>query len=502
MSKELDHLLSQRQSDLKPWVIGKIPKHIKRCSVSDEKALELAKYGATEIFKYFGMRLFFCQALMAGAILCGEYDDFTISTPSQYGKSNLMGRLAILKAFQGKPVYIAGATQELAHIIMRNAIAGLKEASSEIQEALTTRKGQVDRLLSSLSKTRVAFASKGFVQAISLADTYTNGVAKNKALGVAGDTFLDEAALVSEQSKTEIERARFAKLDGTSYQTIEISNPHQPGSFYDDLTNDKPDERHFILWIDALTAIEEERFTENQVRKSKWDKNIHERRKYLLCELDVESDTMFKTPMVYEGEYTGDYTTYFLGLDSAYKGKDNITVALNAVDENGMSHIEDIHIVDKGDWKDGETEELILNDISRIARYYRVPLICADQGWGVWLIRGLTERGIACKGVSFGERPTKERVKAGHYAARNAADKRTEMHLDLQNLLEDGMIEFSEKAWDKVKDTFPFVKAEYQSNGKIRVIKKSEIKAKIGKSPDELDAVLLSIYAPQIIGIV
>lgn len=500
MNGELQSLLELKTDNLEDWIVGKVPSHFKRLSVGGESARELAEYGAKMMFKYFGVRLYYSQALIAGAILSDKFINFTIVTSSQYGKSFLLGRVAILRAFLGRPVYIAGASQDIAQIIMQNAIAGLKEASKEIQDALITKKSQIDRLATSVSKTRIAFSTGGFVEAISLADTYQDSLARNKALGKGGDYYVDEASLVSEKARSEMERGHFAKTDGTSYQFIEISNPHQPGEFYEDLTQENPSDDHFILWLDILTAIEEERVTEKQVLTSRWAKNVHDRRRYLLCELDVDGETMFPTPKIYEGEYQNDYATWFLGLDSAYKGKDNITVALNGVDEDGKSHIEEIYIIEKGNWIVGETEQRIIDDITKIARFYRTPLVCADTGSGVWLVKGLLDNYVPCKGIGFGESPTPERVRNRQYSATNAQNKRVEMHLDLQNLIEDNMIEFSERAWEKVKGVFPFIKSERKANGKIQVIKKSEIKARIGKSPDELDAVLLSIHAPLIYG--
>ena len=95
----------------------------------------------------------------------------------------------------------------------------------------------------------------------------------------------------------------------------------------------------------------------------------------------------------------------------------------------------------------------------------------------------------------FGGAPTKARIRTNDYAATNASRKRDEMHIDLQTLIDDKAIEFSEDSWNKVKDVFPFVTCKRNEGGKIVVRKKSEIKKSIGHSPDELDAVLLAIQA-------
>lgn len=496
MNRELQSLLQLREDNLKKWVIGKIPHHYKRISVDSHEALELAKLGFKKLNALFGIKLFFSQAVIAGAIFSNKYDEIIIVTPSQYGKSWMMGHIALALAFEGRPEYVAASSTDMAQIIMSNAVYSVQEAAPEVQNALLTPKDQLERLATSVSKSKMAFANGGFVEAISLADTFQNNLSRNRAVGRAGDFIVDEAALLSNDTFAEMGRREFANIDHTKYKMVMISNPHNPGTFYDKLTQENPSDRTFILWMDALTAIEEERFDEETVINSEFAKNKNQRRKYLLCELDVDGESMFEKPKLYNPPYIGDYTQYFLGIDAAYKGKDEIKIALNAVSEEGISHIEEVLTVNKGEWVDGETSEQILDDIERISHRYRVSLTCVDIGYGVWLVEGLNKRGIPAVGINFGAGATKERVKARQYAATNAANMRAELHLDLQNLIEDNYVKFSEQAYDEVKDAFPFVMAERKASGKIQVRPKSEIKAKIGHSPDGLDAVLLSIHAP------
>lgn len=500
MDRELQALLSKREYDLDEWIIGKIPNHYKRISVSPEEAMRLAKIGAAKIGAYYGDRLYFSQSVIAGAVLSGDYDEYVIVTPSQYGKSWLFGRLALIMGYEGDPTYIAGASADTANIIMSNVIGAVQHAAPEIRNRLTNTQDQIEKLATSLSKSRIGFSNGGFVQPISLADTYADNKKRNKAVGRGANFLLDEAALVSDDTFAEMGRREFATVGDESYKMVMISNPHNPGFFYEKLTDDDPPERTFILWMDILTAIEEERWTEQKVAKSEFAKHRNTRREYLLCVLDRDGGSMFEKPKLYEPPYRGDYVQYFLGVDAAYRGKDNISIALNAVSDDGRSHIEEVVTVDKGEWIDGVTSEQIIDDISRIIRKYRVTYTCIDIGFGVWLVEGLARRGFAVKGINFGEAPTKGRVKANQYAAKNAQNKRAEMHLDLQDLIENNYVEFSEQAYDRVKDVFPYVTSERKANGKIQIIKKSEIKAQIGKSPDELDAILLSIHAPLIFG--
>jgi hypothetical protein len=105
------------------------------------------------------------------------------------------------------------------------------------------------------------------------------------------------------------------------------------------------------------------------------------------------------------------------------------------------------------------------------------------------------DAGIPTKGIGFQWKPTPERVKANNYAATNAQNMRAEMHLDLQNLIENHQFDIHVDAYEKIKDALPFVLCDRKANGKIQVRPKIEIRKSIGRSPDELDSLLLAVHA-------
>lgn len=493
--KDLDALFALQRNDCEPWIIGRRAKHYKRLSCSDEEAVRLAKLGASQIMAAYGTKLFFTQAVIAGAILSDDYDEVIIAISSQYGKSWLMGKVALLRAYNGAKQYIAAGSADKTQIIMSYTTAATQEASPEIKRKLLMKPTELERLTTSVSKQKLAFADGGFVEPITLADAYNDNVAQNKAVGRGGDFIVDEAALVSDDTFAEMGRREFARIDGKKYKSILISNPHRPGTFYDKLTQENPPERTLIVWADALTAVEEERFDIETVYNSEFAKNRSTRRRYLLCVLDADGGGMFDTPKICkEEDAEGDYTQYFLGVDAAYKGKDNIEVTVTAV---GGGKIRPIytHKIKKPVWVDGVTSEDIIREIARIAYSYSASMICVDVGWGVWLVEGLARMGLNVRGINFSEAPTRARVKANHYAAKEATNKRAEMHLDLQSLIEDQVIEMTEQVYDGIKSTLPYVTSQRKSSGKIQICPKEQIKAVIGHSPDELDSVLLSIHA-------
>lgn len=493
--KDLDALFENQHYDCEPWLIGRVPRHFKRLSCSEEEAMRLARYGASRMAAAFGVKCFFSQAVIAGAILDDDaYDEVIICLSSQVGKSWLMGHVALLRAYEGAKQYIAAGSADKTQIIMSYTTASTQEASEEIKKALLMKPTELERLTTSVSKQKLAFSNGGFVEPITLADAYNDNVAQNKAVGRGGDFIVDEAALVSEDTFAEMGRREFARIDGKKYKSVLISNPHRPGTFYDKLTEENPPEKTLIVWADALTAVEEERFDKETVYNSEFAKNKSTRRRYLLGVLDVDGGGMFDVPKVHDERIEEPETQHFLGIDAAYKGKDDICIADIAVDEHGI-RCEEIYKMNKPQWIEGVTSKDIIRDIVKIDRKLHVANACVDTGYGVWLNEGLIQNHVNSHGVNFSETPTKARVKARHYAAVNASNKRAEMHLDLQDLIENGRISFSQQAYDLIKPVLPYITCQRTANGKIKIVEKAKVKAIIGKSPDELDAVLLGIQA-------
>lgn len=487
--ERLKRLLDQASPDCDPWLIGKIPKHYKRITVDKKTAMELAILGASEMGGCFDVRLYFSQALISGAIISGRYKTVVICCPSQYGKSYLMGHVGLYQAFKGHPQYLAAAKGDTTNIIMGHVIRSLKDSDPEIQDAFMQKGERLEKLAQQLSKKRIAARTGGFVECVTLGDTFTDKT-KNDAIGRGGDYIVDEAALVSNDAFAETGRAELAGLGENNYMTVMISNPHNPGYFYDCLTGET-DDKTFIIWMDACTVLEEGRWTKEQILKSKYAQEKSTRIRYWLCELEQFGSSMFTDPVVSDEPLK--QTEHYLGVDAAYKGKDSICLAHVSLGEKVK--VEEIVSLKKTDWIDGVTSEDIIKEVSSVVGTLRCPLTCVDVGFGVWLVEGLAKRGVSVKGINFASGATKERIDTKQYAATNAANVRAEMHLDLQDLMENKAIVWSTEAYDKVKDIFPYVSCERKTSGKIQIKPKPAIKAELGRSPDELDSVLLAIHA-------
>lgn len=422
-------------------------------------------------------------------MLSGDYDTCVIVTPSQYGKTFLMGRLCLLLAYEGHQISVAAAAKDKTDMILSHTRKAVSEAAPEIlNKLLGESKRKVDNLDKSLSKTKIGFADGGYTEALTLGDNYED-LSRNKAVGVGTDYIVDEAALCSTKSLRELGRRQLSSIDGKSKLLVMISNPHQPGFFYDKLTGEA-DKRTLIVWMDALTGAQEGRWTVDQILTSDFAQDADTRTRYWMCELPTQGQSMFGNLKVGDG-FEG---THYMGVDAAYKGKDNICIADVVKGRDGL-FVKEVVRVPKKVWIDGVTSTEITKEVARAYRNLGCRHVCVDQGYGVWLIEGLSRLGINVTGVNFGSGPSKDRQRLKHYAARMAFNKRAEMHLDLESLNEDGRLTFSRQAYEKINDVIPFVTKSFRSNGNYQIRPKEEIKAMIGRSPDELDAVLLGIHA-------
>lgn len=489
---------AEPKENLKRWATGKIPKHYKRLSISMDEAKRLACFGATKSIGAFGTKLYFTQSLLMGAALSGTYKKIIAVTPSQYGKSWTCGQIALLLANNGEQAYVAGAESNTTEIIMGKVIDHIQYAHADIQTKLLESADKIERLQTSVSKRKLTFKGGGSIEALSLGDTYSNPLKGNKAIGRGGNFILDEASLVSDDAYAEMGRREFANEDGESYISFEISNPHNPGRFFDKLTAEVIPKDTLVVWMDARTAYEEGRIKSiEQVTESEFFQNKSTCRRYFLCELeDYTESSLFSEPQTNDDEPQSDWS-YYLGVDSAYKGKDNIEAVLSATDHDGMIRVLDHVTINKQNWVDGVTSAEIIQALMKIVNAYHVKQVCVDVGYGVYLVEGLAQRAssFSVRGINFGSGTTEFRKKAKHYSAVYGSNKRAEMHLDLADLIENKQVLFSGEMKELLKDEMNAVQAVRKPNGKTAIIAKDEIKTIIGHSPDKLDATLLSIHA-------
>lgn len=494
---------AEPKENLEKWTRGYIPKHYKRISIEMSEAKRLARKGVVEAMTCFNTNLFFTQAVMFGAVIehleTHKYNTLTIVTTSQYGKSWLMGQIADWLAYKGEKVKIAAGDEGTTGVIMGHVISHLQSAHQDIKANLVVEnQDKIERLGTSVSKKKISCKNGGDIETVTLGATTNDPKKHNKAIGRGGNYIIDEAGLVPNEAYAEIGRREFSNVDGHKDLLIQISNPHREGMFYDKLTEETPSEDNLIIWMDVRTAMEENRITSiEQVTQSDFFREKSTLQRYLLCELENYSEEgMFSNIKIDDSPILPGFT-YFLGVDSAYKGKDNIEVCLACMDDRRRIRILDIITIKKGKWVDGKTSEKILKEILKIQNSFHCRFICVDIGFGVYIVEGLAKKAsdFNVLGINFGSGTTKMRKEKSHYSAKYGANMRAEMYLDLQQLMDNDKVFFTTKIANLLRNQMRATKSTMKTGGKIAIISKDEIKAQIGHSPDELDSCVLAVHA-------
>lgn len=493
---------------LQKWVRGYVPEHYKRLNIDMKEAYRLAKIGAKESLLCFNTTPFFTQAMLLGAVVDGSYNKVVVVTPSQYGKSWICGQIAIWLAFNERKVRLAGGDESTTEIIMTNVMGHMQHAHQEIKNKVLEYKDKVEKLQTSVSKKKLTFTGGGMIETITLGANVDDPMRFNKAIGRGGDYIIDECAMIPSDALAETGRREFSNKDGKKNLLFMISNPHKVGYFYNQLTDEEPEDDVLIVWMDVRTSLEEGNIPDvKRVLKSDFFKNDSTCQRYFLCELEEYSDySMFKPMKLRDfGEnlydiFREEQFTFFLGVDSAYKGKDNIDICLSAMNKHGKVFVLDIQQIEKTGWEDGKTSEYVVKQILKVVEQFRVKYICVDVGYGVYIIENLAKYSdiydFHVRGVNFGGGTTKERKKAKHFSAEYGANMRAELHLDLQSLMDTDKIFFTTRVSKMLEPQMAQVRSYIKgSNNKTAIMSKHLIAKKIGHSPDELDATLLSIHA-------
>lgn len=495
--QRLDKLCEGVTHTEKKWIHGYIPNHYHRITIDKKEQLRLAKLGASEIGAYFNTPLYYTQSIICGAALSGDYDKITVCTPSQYGKTWTLGKLALLLAYYNNPVLIASVQGSISNLIMEATFQAINIADMSIKKVCSKNAlTMAEKLDYSMSKKGISLPGRGKITPITLGDVYGGGLAHNQALGRGGLVIEDEAALISPETQRELARGQLSRDDNKSFPMIKISNPHCPGPFYDDLINPNPTERELIIWMDAKTAIQEGRWTYDKIKKEDYYKDRNTCTRYWLCELPKESDGFLDPiPNTNTTVTTDDITAYFVGVDPAYKGKDKTVVCLLGTTANG--NLKAVKFFELGKkWVAGLTSRQIIKKVVDIFDTYNVVYGCSDIGQGIWFHEMATQHNLPIERIFFGQAPTKDRVKAKDPGAVQAVNKRSEMYLDLANILENKRLYINKEDYENyIEPVLPFITRISRAQDKYLIKSKEEIKAELGYSPDHLDALVLAIHA-------
>lgn len=511
------------------WVFGRIPdlSDYRKLSVENmEEAFFLARLGQemTSAFfpSYRGKPLYlsFTQAMLVGAGLITreqaekagldfeKYRSVLMVTPTRFGKSFLNAIIAIIKAAgEGKEVRIGGATKDKAGIIQEKIVSLLPSTAKAVQDGLiiTEEDGDINkkvaRMSTQVSKEALAWRNGGSIKMFSTNENRKNvNVAAAGAIGIGGDfVILDEIQLMTPVGFNTASRFMMENPDTKRFC---VGNPQVAGHFkdlYDDPTT-------FVVHINDVGSIVEGRMSRRGMELTGMPSYSPEYRAFIMVEFPDETsgNRFFPTlplPLTKADLPKPTLQHWFMGIDSAYKGGDALMVTLltynEAEDKKWITVESQIDLKKKyPEWNDDTTTNISL-DILKIIQDNNIENACLDIGLGIHIYEALTrlDPDLPLEPVNFSQKPTEWRAETD-YNARVAMNARAEMHLDLRDLCESGLVYINGDNYEEIVRQMREIGAKTDSVGsKIRVEPKQEIKKRLGRSPDNLDSLCLAVRA-------
>ena len=500
----------EEQFDTK-WIgAGNLPNfdHYKMLTIKGNEAIELANYGYLEAKTLFNIELYFTQALMVGTAIVGRKSKFFVVTPAQMGKTFAGAIAAVyLAAIEGEKFYFGAYKELLTHNLMGEVNNALQNASDVILSKLENTKATQKR------KTRVKdaenkkrFTSGGLIECISLGGKFAK-VDSSSAKGKGGNYIIDESSTLPDEN-WEVAAGRVdsnVRKNGLPCVRLEFSNPDNENHFYQELNVEPMPDTHMRIWCDIRVRIEEGRDTQALSKEEifghatfRVDTAIKHN---FLCEFNtISKESFFQEDLILE-ERKLEKGRYFIGVDPAEKGADSYNASLIEMKEDGTLHVaETFDLKPEGDWDDVKTPDLIFIKVLRLIEEFNALYVCIDKGYGELLSYRLKnyakKSNIIVETVHSGARPCKSRVALGYKSSLESVYIRDELHYILKDFLSNRRITFSPKVAEKIEPQLRVIRtAQSSTTNKLKIESKKDIRRRSGRSPDDVDSIMLGIYA-------
>lgn len=516
------------------WVVGRIPdlSDYRKLSVKDmDEAIKLATIGqsvaSTVVPRFHGkpLKLHFTQALINGAAVLTrpmaekhgldyeKYRSVLLVCPTRYGKSFTNALAVVTRAgANGDEVQIGGATRDKATIIQNKVVEFLPYTMKDIQEGLIItddskedKLKKIKRLATQVSKESLKWTNGGSIGLFSTNETQKNAqVAAAGAIGIGGDyAVFDEVQLMSPVG---FRTASRFMMESSDTKRFCVGNPMINGHFkelYDDPST-------FVVHINDITAIIEGRMTRRDMQLTGMPVYSQEYRAFVETEFpDDRAGTRFfpTLPEVWDAAKlpTPAQKHYFIGLDSAYQGGDAMLLTLMSMNQGeGRTWFvieKQIDLKERfSTWTDTTTLEIAL-DVLKLWEQYNVVSGALDIGFGIHIYEKLRELypSLPIEPINYSHRPTEWRVE-GDFNARSAYNKRAELHLDMRDLCSSNLMYVAPECYEELNRQIQEV-GQSPVKQKIQIEAKRDIKARLGRSPDNLDSACLAVHAMVLSGI-
>ncbi len=224
-------------------------------------------------------------------------------------------------------------------------------------------------------------------------------------------------------------------------------------------------------------------YVDRMIRRMKNDEAAIQRLVYGNWEFDDNPMSLFdyeKILGIYTNEYVKKTGNMYLTADIAYEGSDIFAIGI----WNGFV-LEKIIAIDK------INEVLVSKKIHELRLKYGIPIsnVIYDADGTRLFVRNSSKEGNLKGAIQF-------RNNGKAYGKDNYANLKTQCYFKLAEMVDKGLIYIEEKDHrdNVIKELEQIRKKTLEDDGKIRLEKKSDLKLRLGRSPDYADMMMMRMF--------
>lgn len=264
-----------------------------------------------------------------------KHKNVWISAPTRYGKSEILGMgLSMLAASQGLKIPIVAGSTEKAKKIMDYIVLHLGDHPSLYEGLINLDASAIERLKVQKSQDTLRWADGGWIFVTSL-DSRSISKEGETVVGEGGDVVvLEEAGLIRHM---ELLSKVVRMSEGHIWNKLILNGNCIEGSVHERAYKDP---KYHKIRIPLQQAIDEGRFTQEEIDKKKEDTTLKDWKRYYLVEFPKENEFTYFKPHRYE--ILPNKLKYYGAIDPALgesrKGSRTAIVVIGVDEETGQRY--------------------------------------------------------------------------------------------------------------------------------------------------------------------
>lgn len=414
------------------------------------------------------LEIFFC-------IITGKYKRVQFITPTQYGKSLVVALACLVKTcIMKEQVAVVAPTSEKAKIIMRYYIEHLSD--SPIFSSQLEKNTKLDRLQMEESKERIILRNGGGIFVISAqAGNSQKGIEAAMGMGCK-NVITDESSLTPDDIESTIFRMIAGYKDGFY---CKIGNPFYRNHFYESWQ----DPRYHKVFIDWRQAVAEGRYNQDFVDEARGKPNYSILYECIFPDDELMDDKgyyrLFPDELIKRSQSpVKPFGEQRLGVDCAEGGGDSNCITIR--------YANFAKVLEK--FKSEDTMALpghVIQQLSTTGTFDH-NVFMDSIGVGKGAFDRLREQRYNINEVKFSEKAEDES---------QFSNKRSECYWRFYQWLQEGGKLEPSSEWNVLRK----IKYTRDSQGRIKLMPKIDIKKEIGYSPDAADSIAMTFGRAAII---